>query len=405
MCVVLSVVCFIAYNHLLQGASERRLRKKIHSGGDDPSRSIKTLHHFDNTNKEYEDQNSTRIYDVWTNNESNRRKQSNRKEILFWNKHYTSDDFGFGLGSTGFIKHRCPVSNCYITTNHSLFDGADAVLFHTAQLSPSTMPERTRRDQIWISFNMETPLRNRHNVPGMVDMFNVTFSYLDSPDTDIHTPLGGTWPLREGESYSLPTVDVIRQKKSMVAWVVSNCNAESTRNLYAQELAKYIDVDIYGKCTNRTCTGHECFQMIERDYHFYLAFENGYCADYMTEKIFRTLKFDIIPVVLGAGNYSNLITSGSYIDVRDFDSPKHLSQLLIYLSKHPEYYLEYLHWKTGLRSVISADTKPRGFCKMCEILHDTSYTYKTGFDLGEYWSAQRLCSVGNAERRAVNLGI
>ena len=333
----------------------------------------------------------------------NQKPKLKPKEILFWNKHYTSTDYGFGLGQSGFLKHKCPVSDCHVTTDRSRLDVVDAVLFHTADLTPKQIPTRTRMDQIWISFNMETPLRNFWTVPGMVDMFNATFSYMDDTDTDIYTPLGGLWPLKDGESYTLPDSKFVRAKTGMAAWVVSNCNAESTRNLYAQKLANYTNVDIYGKCTNRTCGGHQCFDRIEKEYYFYLAFENGYCQDYMTEKIFRTLKFDIIPVVLGAGDYTTLLPKRSYLDVRDFDSPEHLARHMEYLSKHPKEYLEYFKWKQEFRSVISADTKPRGFCRMCELLHDGTYLFKSEFDLGEYWRADRLCLVGDEERKAVHL--
>lgn len=39
--------------------------------------------------------------------------------------------------------------------------------------------------------------------------------------------------------------------------------------------------------------------MVERDYMFYLAFENSICADYVTEKFFNAMKRDVIPIVLG----------------------------------------------------------------------------------------------------------
>ena len=57
---------------------------------------------------------------------------------------------------------------------------------------------------------------------------------------------------------------------------------------YARELSKYISVDIYGSCSNKTCprTNSKCFSMLDTDYKFYLAFENSNCRDYITEKFF-----------------------------------------------------------------------------------------------------------------------
>jgi len=36
-------------------------------------------------------------------------------------------------------------------------------------------------------------------------------------------------------------------KTKKVAWIVSNCASSNDRMEYAQSLAKYIDVDIYGE--------------------------------------------------------------------------------------------------------------------------------------------------------------
>lgn len=61
--------------------------------------------------------------------------------------------------------------------------------------------------------------------------------------------------------------------------------------------------------------------MRERDYKFYLAFENSICPDYVTEKLFNTLLFTTVPIVYGGADYEAIgAPLNSYIDVRNFTS-------------------------------------------------------------------------------------
>ncbi len=73
----------------------------------------------------------------------------------------------------------------------------------------------------------------------------------------------------------------------MALWIASKCDAHNMRERYVQELSKYIDVDVYGKCGVETCDSEgkrDCLQKAVGDYKFYLAFENSNCYDYITEK-------------------------------------------------------------------------------------------------------------------------
>ena len=48
-------------------------------------------------------------------------------------------------------------------------------------------------------------------------------------------------------------------KKKMVAWFVSNCMTTSGREHYADELKKYVELDVYGACGQLECFNHiEC---------------------------------------------------------------------------------------------------------------------------------------------------
>lgn len=89
-----------------------------------------------------------------------------------------------------------------------------------------------------------------------------------------------------------PEKNYAANKTKTVAWFVSNCAARNNRLQYANELKKYIPVDIYGACGSKKCprfpvdSKEMCFHMLDKDYKFYLAFENSNCRDYITEKLF-----------------------------------------------------------------------------------------------------------------------
>ena len=84
-------------------------------------------------------------------------------------------------------------------------------------------------------------------------------------------------------------------------------------------------MDVYGKgsCSDpgMTCDrsiDDKCLQMLSTSYKFYLSFENSLCEDYITEKFFKVLPYNVIPVVLNGVNMTTYAPKHSYIDIADF---------------------------------------------------------------------------------------
>ena len=44
-----------------------------------------------------------------------------------------------------------------------------------------------------------------------------------------------------------------KQHRKLVAWMVSNCETNSERELYVQQLQEFIDIDVFGKCGPLEC--------------------------------------------------------------------------------------------------------------------------------------------------------
>ena len=186
-----------------------------------------------------------------------------------------------------------------------------------------------------------------------------------------------------------------QNKTGSVVWLVSDCTTKSKRETIVKELAKYIDVDVFGRCTNKRCndTSTKCVERYARNYKFYLSFENSMCKDYVTEKLFNALRAEIIPVVFGGANYAHYAPNGSYINVMDFKSPRELARFLQNLGTHERNYYRYFHWKTEYEF----NHKYIKFCQICEALNyglgDGKHVYK----LNNWWRS------GICDRKFVKL--
>jgi hypothetical protein len=171
-------------------------------------------------------------------------------------------------------------------------------------------------------------------------LFNWTMTY--RRDSDVIQPYGWIQPI--GSIGLQPEVEEINRemelaikrksknkKTKMVAWFVSNCQSKSQREQYANALAKYVQVDVYGDCGSMACdrdNAANCYEMLEQDYKFYLSFENSFCDDYVTEKFFSVLRLDVVPIVFGGGNYSAISPPFSYINAQDFETAVQLADYL-----------------------------------------------------------------------------
>ncbi|KAH9364460.1 hypothetical protein HPB48_021726 [Haemaphysalis longicornis] len=192
-------------------------------------------------------------------------------------------------------------------------------------------------------------------------IFNWTMTY--RLDSDIVNPYGTIEERDVIQNLEYQkTRNIWRRKSRMAVWAASHCGAESRRDHYVKQLQKYVRVDVYGRCGHRKCpkeNSTRCYKMFAKKYFFYLSFENSICKDYVTEKLFNALEYDIIPVVLGGANYTAIAPLDSFIDALTFRSPKHLAKYLKRVAGNFQLYSKYLHWKHSQR--VDRDQGPPSF--------------------------------------------
>ncbi len=179
--------------------------------------------------------------------------------------------------------------------------------------------------------------------------------------------------------------------------ISSSCDASSRRLEYIQELSTFMDIDIYGKCandSNKNCENNSCDkEHLSKEYKFYLAFENSVCDGYVTEKFFKILNNNIIPIVLGGADYSKYVPRTAYISVLDFETPRELAAYLIYLNNNQSAYNSYFKWKQWIY-VRERNPFQAYICEMCIKLHLEKYTgieRKQLSNLNDYMGMETNC--------------
>jgi len=338
-----------------------------------------------------------------------------KKTILIWNSAHRIETAAFGFGHEPFVKHGCEISDCILFDNATSPDllpteDYDAIVLHMHELWITGHPNYNRQKyQRLIFLTQEAPTTMAIDVNEMSNYFNWTMSYRFNSDIQllygrIHP--GPTAPKSQEETHQMiedmrisSAKNYATHKTQQVAWMVSHCDTHGLRETYAYQLSKFIPVDIYGACGNLTCERNEshwlsdpnCYTMLEKKYKFYLSFENCICTDYVTEKFFELLNHDMIPIVYGGANYSQLAPPHSYIDALEF-TPEKLADYLKKLDANDTLYNEYFWWKDHYRVEAGVEQMAlHGFCDLCKKLHQDEGVTKYYPQLVTDWSPDMVC--------------
>ena len=333
--------------------------------------------------------------------------------ILAWTNKSIGKNQWFGRRLEGVAHCNTPIP-CEYTNNHSLYNSSDLILFHTRiAYRKDAMPSYRLPHQHWVTYLRETPSRIRGIKKPQNTWFNWTIAY--TLNADIARPYGMCLPNQDKIAKDPSSItDTIRRvyrtrtdsipwqhtkqlykptagnyakgKTRTVLWAVSNCITPSRRERYVKELKRHIKVDIVGKCGDGVCRprSHSCYEMFKK-YKFYLSFENSLCTDYITEKLWSRMEQGILPIVLGGANYKAYLPAHSYIDVRDFASPKALAKYLHKLDHNDNLYNEYFVWRqhyTCHRDLPGNDL----LCNICRFMNDNLNKVNIIPDVNKFWS-------------------
>ncbi|KAK6989810.1 alpha-(1 3)-fucosyltransferase 6 [Biomphalaria glabrata] len=323
---------------------------------------------------------------------------TDKKIILWWQHKY-------GQGPiTGLNPLRaCPDFPCVVTSERKYTKNSSALLVNS-QFVNNERPPPKRSEQVFVHYQIEAPshywLYGYFFDPskGWNDIFNWTMSYRMDADIVTYHGIVRRRRVEPPKNYQ----EILSRKKRVVAWMVSSCNAYSRRQDYVKELQKYVPVDIYGNCGPFKCSRNkdkDCLQDFSLKYKFYLAFENRFCKDYITEKLFKYLDSDMIIIARGYNTYSRLLPSEIFLNTANFKSPKELADRILYLNSHDQEYVQMLKEKDKYFSIYEdyplIHTSPMyiehryesvPMCELCQRLWNLEKYSKEVKDMGAWFN-------------------
>lgn len=180
-------------------------------------------------------------------------------------------------------------------------------------------------------------------------------------------------------------------RSNSAVWFVSNCDAR-LRLKFASTLKSIFPVTVHGKCAkfvhgsnnfifnylnnfiSDSCDRYSVCEKEEFARHkFYLSFESKNCSSYITEKLWRILSTNMIPVVLQPSRefYEKIAPPNSFIHAQDFGyDAKKLAAYLRNVGNDLSLYRKHLAWKKRENVVYSQiQCEKRRMCELCTRLN------------------------------------
>ena len=282
---------------------------------------------------------------------------------------------------------------CLFTSDKSLFSESDLVVLHGKApniqgLVKQALTLNRPPHQRWVYLIRESPA-NTPNPRFLNGHINWTVNFMTDADLAARSVVvpgtfqGGFDP---GKNY-------LEKKTGMAVLLVSNC--APARMNWVRTMQRYIDVKVYGNCGTLKCSRtnkEECIAEL-RKYKFYIAFENTFCKDYITEKFYvNSLQNGLVPIVLSGVNTSDdtYVPPGSFINALDFPTVKDLTDHMTKVGSSPELYNEYFRWRSNYTLIFRSNSTTL-LRRLCEKVHLDPVSEKSYSDLGGWYSSERNC--------------
>ena len=269
-------------------------------------------------------------------------------KILFWS-HYS---WLYG----GRPSPSAQDSRCIASSNHGDIDTADMVVF-TWDVSDTGLPPLPRKHGVtWMYFSIQSPVSDDNRNDSKVALLNGSINALMSYQraANITIPYGSVIK-RASPLPALPadlTNDRTSDSGAIAVIVLTNCHVINVIYQKLTILQKHINIDTVGRCfkldVSQCETSHsDCMKALSQTHYFYIAFENGDCDDYTSEKVWQySFENGLVPILWSSTiDYKAILPPHSYINVADFPSIEQFAQHVMMVASSKHEYGKYHEWR------------------------------------------------------------
>jgi len=272
--------------------------------------------------------------------------------VMLWWTPFTGDD---GLQTCG--EYQCYFTNDRSYRHHPMLK---TMFFYGTDFKPYDVPLPRKSGEDWALFHEESPKNNPiFSHKDMMSNFNHTSTFRKHSDFPLTTQYLESLEMITNPNFLIPLNvknRMIDEGLAPVAYVQSGCDTPSMRDEWVAEFMKHVKVDAYGDClNNKPLTDdirgseqmeHKEYVNLLAKYKFIISIENAICDDYVTEKLWRTLKVGAVPIYLGAKNIEQYLPNKkSAVLVKDFNSVEDVANHIKMLHRDESQYKSYLSHK------------------------------------------------------------
>lgn len=192
------------------------------------------------------------------------------------------------------------------------------------------------------------------------------------------------------------------RRSNSAIWFVSNCNSEARMKI-AANLGEFYPVTVFGGCSqtirerypppstsklkleqSKCARDTKCELDRFNSAKFYLSFENTNCTDYITEKFWKSLANDLIPVVMQPNReyYERIAPDHSFIHMADFGyDMRKLAEYLDKVGSDFDLYKRFFAWKRHFKAVYDGQTLEKlRLCELCTKLNNQHLYFNSYYE-------------------------